>query len=236
MVTGGAVRLGRAISLQLAADGADVCIHYSRSADAARETVAELAALGVQGLGVQADFSADPVAGAAEVMAAARHGLGEIDILINSAAIFEPGTLTSTEPDAWDRHLDINLMAPVWLAKEFAAQLPVDRHGVIINVVDWRGLRPQPGHLAYTIAKAGLIAATRQLAIELGPRIRVNAIAPGAILPAPGGTDEDFARLADRIPLRRTGTPEDVTAAVSYLLASRFVTGEVLCVTGGQQL
>ena len=236
VITGGAVRLGRAIALRLAAEGADVCIHYSQSTDAARETVAELAALGVQGLAVQADFGAEPVSGAEEVLAAAQHGLGPIDILVNSAAIFEPGTLHSTEPDQWDRHLDINLLAPVWLSREFAAQLPAEQHGAIVNIVDWRGLRPQPGHLAYTIAKAGLIAATKLLAVELGPRIRVNAVAPGAILPPPGGSESDFAGLAERNPLHRIGSPEDITSAVLYLLQSRFVTGEVLCVTGGQQL
>lgn len=236
IITGGAVRLGRAIAVRLATEGANVCIHYSGSVDAAREAVAELSALGVQALAVQADFAVDPVGGAAEVVAASRHALGPIDLLVNSAAIFEPGTLAATSPDNWARHQAINLEAPVWLMREFAAQLPADRCGAIVNIADWRGLRCPPGHFAYTLSKAGLIAATRLLAQELGPRIQVNAIAPGAILPPPGGDQATFERLASRNPLQRVGSPQDVTDAVLYLVQSRFVTGEVLCLTGGEQL
>lgn len=236
IVTGGAVRLGRAIALRLAAEGANVCIHYAGSQAAARETTAELAALGVQALAVQADFARDVASAAAEVVSAARHALGPIDLLVNSAAIFEPGTLADTTPDVWRRQLAINLEAPVWLMREFAAQLPADRSGHIVNIADWRGLRPRPGHLAYTLSKAALIAATQLLAQELGPRIQVNAVAPGAILPPPGSDIASFERLADRNPLKRVSSPEEVTNALLYLVRSRFVTGEVLCVTGGEQL
>jgi NAD(P)-dependent dehydrogenase (short-subunit alcohol dehydrogenase family) len=236
VVTGGAVRLGRAIALRLATAGANVCIHYGRSVDAARETAAELAALGVQSHAVQGDFSRDCPTVAAQVFATAVQQLGPIDVLVNSAAIFETGTLANTTLDGWDRHLDINLKAPVWMAREFAAQLPVECPGAIVNIVDWRALRPRPGHLAYSIAKAGLVAATKILAQELGPRIRVNAVAPGAILPASGSDPAAFARLGARNPLQTTGHPDDVADAVQYLVASRFVTGEILCVTGGEQL
>ena len=236
LVTGGAVRLGRAIALRLGMAGADVCIHYGSSASEAEATAAELAALGVQSGVVQADFGGDPVAAAETVFRGAGDTLGPVDLLVNSAAIFERGTLADTTAENWDRHLTIDLQAPVWLMREFAEQLLPGRRGTIVNIVDWRGLRPQPGHLAYTIAKAGLIAATRLLAQELGPTITVNAVAPGAILPPPGGDQSEFEQLGERNPLQRVGGPEDVTEAVLYLATSRFVTGEVLCVTGGQQL
>jgi len=236
VVTGGAVRVGRTIALRLAAAGADVCIHFGSSIDAAEEVADELRAAGVRSATVQADFSRDPPAAAKSVLSAANAQLGPIDLLVNSVAIFEPGTLAETTPDGWNRHLDVNLATPVWLIHEFAKQLPSERRGAVVNIVDWRGLRPQSGHFAYTIAKAGLVAATRLLAQELGPRISVNAVAPGAILPPPGGSQQEFEQLAERNPLQRTGTPDDVADAVVYFAASRFITGEILCVTGGQQL
>jgi len=230
------VRLGRAIALRLAAEGAHVAIQFSRSIDAARETLADLGAAGVRTAAVQADFAVDPRSAARHVVDEATFAVGPLDLLVNSAAIFEPGSLATLTPDAWNRHHRINLEAPLWLMQEFAAQLPTDREGDVVNIVDWRGMRPPPGHLAYTLSKAGLVAATRLLAQELAPRIRVNAVAPGAILPAPGSSPDVFARLADRIPLGRTGSPDDIAAAVVYFAAARFITGEVLCVTGGQQL
>ena len=236
VVTGGAVRLGRAIALRLASEGANVCIHYGRSAGEAREVVAEMSALGVQAASVQADFGTDPTEAAARVFAEASTAIGPIDLLTNNAAIFEPSHLDDTTAANWDRHLRINLQAPVWLTREFTRQLPVEHRGSIVNVVDWRGLRPVPGHLAYTVSKAGLVAATRLLAQELGPQISVNAVAPGAILPPPGGDLQAFEQLAELNPLQKTGGPEDIADAVLYLATTRFVTGEVICVTGGQQL
>lgn len=236
LVTGGGVRLGRAIALHLARRGANVGIHFHHSREAARATTAELAAYGVRVTAVEGDF-AGAVAGTAQrVLAEAAHALGPIDLLVNNAAIFEPDTLETLSTAAWDRQLGINLEAPLWLTREFARQLPPGREGDVVNILDWRALRPQPGYLSYTVAKAGLAAATKLLALELAPAIRVNAIAPGAILPAAGESPERFERLAEQIPLRRTGRPEEVAAAVEYLAASGFVTGEILFLTRGQHL
>lgn len=235
VVTGGAVRLGRELAERLAREGVHVCLHYCASADAAEETLTRLREYRVRATAVQADFTR-PADAARTVFDHAERELGPVEVLVNSAAVFVPGSLAdSTEAD-WDRHHNVNLKAPVLLCREFARRLPDGARGHIVNIVDWRGLRPVPGHLAYTIAKSGLVAATLLLAQELAPRIQVNAIAPGAILPPPGEPDAYLERLADRIPLRRTGRPEDVADALVYLLQADFVTGAVLPVTGGEGL
>ena len=235
IVSGGAVRIGRALALRLAERGANVCIHYGSSGSAAESTLAEIVACGVRGTAVQADFR-EPVAAAGSVFDHACAELGSIDLLVNSAAIFEPGDLLHTDESLWDRHLDINLKAPAFLSRELAARLPPDRSGHIVNIADWRGQRPGTGFLAYTVAKAGLIALTRSLALELAPRIQVNAIAPGAILPPPGESAETFQQRAAGIPLERTGTPQAIVDALIYFIESDFITGQVLTVTGGEDL
>jgi NAD(P)-dependent dehydrogenase (short-subunit alcohol dehydrogenase family) len=235
VVTGGAVRIGRALALGLAERGVNVCIHYGSSGSAAEATLAGIADCGVRGTAIQADFR-EPVAAAVRVFEHACTALGSVDLLVNSAAIFEAGDLLHTDESLWDRHLDINLKTPAFLSREFAARLPPDRNGHIVNIVDWRGERPGTGYLAYTVAKAGLIAMTRGLALELAPRIQVNAIAPGAILPPPGESAESFQQRAAAIPLRRTGNPQAIVDAIIYLFESDFITGQVLTVTGGEDL
>lgn len=236
LVTGGAVRLGRAIALRLAQEGADVAIQYATSANAAQEVVRKIESLGRRCVAISADFTADPAAAAERAIREASAALGPVDLLVNSAAVFEPGTLADLTEAAWDKHFDINLKAPLWLTRAFAGLLPTDRTGCVINMVDWRALRPPTGHLAYTLTKAALAAATQLLAKELAPQIRVNAVAPGAILPPPGADESYLKQLRQRIPLARTGHPDDVTDAVVYLASASFVTGEILTVTGGEQL
>lgn len=235
VVTGGAVRIGRAIGRSLAEQGVNICLHYGHSADAARTAVEEFRALGVQATAVQADL-AQPLAAARHVFESAGRELGEVHILVNNAGIFEAGSLLTTDEENWDRHLTINLKAPFFLTQQFVQQLPRAGEGAVVNIVDWRGERPVPGHDAYTIAKTGLVAQTRLLAQELGPRVRVNAVAPGAILPPPGESQDAFSQRAELNLLEKTGFPDDITEAVLYLLRASFVTGEVLHVTGGQQL
>jgi NAD(P)-dependent dehydrogenase (short-subunit alcohol dehydrogenase family) len=235
VVTGGAVRVGRELCMTLAESGVCVCVHYSASHDAAERTVRDIRAAGGDAMLVRADLT-HPLEAAQEIISAAASAFGQVDILVNNAAIFEPGSLDVTTPADWDRHQRINLQAPVFLCQRFARQIPDAGHGAIINLADWRALRPQPGHLAYTLSKAGIVCLTRLLALELAPRIRVNAIAPGAILPPPLGDADDFAKLSEIIPLHRTGAPRDIAGAAMFLLQNDFVTGEVLHVTGGQHL
>jgi NAD(P)-dependent dehydrogenase (short-subunit alcohol dehydrogenase family) len=235
IVTGGAVRLGRAIVLALADAGVDVAIHYGSSAAAAAETCTAAKAAGVNAITIQADLT-DPTASAEQIVSQAADELGSIDILINSAAIFEPGGLQEVTPDQWQRTLAINLQSPTFLSKAFAAQLSADRRGHILNIVDWRATRTDPEHLVYTLSKSGLVSLTRNLAVELAPAIQVNAIAPGAVLPPPGEDESYLQQVASQIPLDRSGSPVDITDALLYLLRSDFITGEVLHVAGGQQI
>ncbi len=235
IVTGGAVRLGRAVSLALAEEGVRVALHYHRSEDAADRTIAEIRSCGSDALAVQADFC-EPVSAARTVIEAAIAEFGRADILVNSAAIFEAGTLATTTEDDWDRHFSINLKAPFFLCQAFAEQLQPGRRAHIVNIADRRATRPGTDHLAYTLTKSGVVTLTKSLARELAPDVQVNAIAPGAILP-PSGAEESFLDyLAESIPLHRTGSVDDVTATLRFLLRSDFITGETVHVTGGEQL
>jgi len=235
VVTGGAVRLGRAIAIALAESGANIVLHYGSSAADAADTKRELEARGARVETVQANLS-HPAAAAEQIFARVKQSFGVADVLVNSAAIFEPDDLSTIDDEHWDRHFNINLKSPVFSCQAFARQLPGDRRGHVINIADWRALRPATGHLAYTLTKAGIVALTKELALELAPRIQVNAIAPGAILPPPGQGAEYLERLAKQVPLRRVGSPKDVTDTVLFLLRSDFMTGEVVHVTGGEEL
>ena len=233
LVTGGAVRLGRALALALARSGVNITIQYYASAREMETLRAQVHDLGVRFTAVRADLSQ-----AEEVectFAAAQKALGSIDILVNNAAIFLPGGWQDSTVADWDRQFAINLRAPFFLSQAFARGLS-GRRGHIINIADWRAERPGVGHMAYTYAKAGLVAMTRSLALAMAPNVQVNAIAPGAVLPPSGQGDEYLDSLAGQIPLKRHGTPEDVAEAMLYLLRSDFVSGELLYVTGGQEL
>jgi pteridine reductase len=209
-------------------------VHYRASATAARQVVEEIAAEGGEAIAVQADLrEAERLPG---LIQAGVDAFGHIDVLVNSASVFERGTLLDTTEENWEHNLRVNLKAPFFLCQAYARALHPDQRGHIINLVDWRAMRPGTQYVAYTVAKAGLVALTLSLASSLGPSVQVNAIAPGAILPPPGDDGAYFRRLAERVPLRRNGSPEEIVRAVLYLLDSDFVTGSVLQVTGGEHL
>jgi pteridine reductase len=234
IVTGGAVRLGKALTLALAEQGARLVIHYRSSVGPAQATVRQIEALGGEALAVQADLSQSGQA-ASIVERAAAH-FGQVDILVNSAAIFEPGNWDDTTQANWDLHFAINLRSPFFLSQAFAAHVGRERAGHVVNIADWRGVRPGTDHVAYTLTKAALVAMTQILAQALAPNIQVNAIAPGMILPPPGKDQADLERWARRIPAQRIGSPEEIARALIFLLRSDFVTGELIFVTGGQHL
>lgn len=234
IVTGGAVRIGKALALALAKQGIHVTITYHASGNAAQETLQALKALGVEGLALQTDLG-QPSQTAAIIEQTAAH-FGQVDILINSAAIFEPGTWDTTTEENWDRHFALNLKSPFFLSQAFARHIGRERPAHIINIADWRGVRPGTDHMAYTLTKTALIGMTKSLALALAPNIQVNAIAPGMILPPPGKDQAYLAQLADKIPARRIGSPEEVAKAMLFLLHSDFVTGDLLFVTGGEHL
>ncbi len=233
LVTGAGRRLGRAFAEALARCGANIAVHYGRTAKGAEETAQLALSHGVRAATLQADLSQTvQVAGLFE---RAVEALGELTILINNASIFEPLGLMDTTLDAWQNHLMINLTAPFLLSQSFGRHR-AGRQGVIVNMLDWRALRPGRDHFPYTISKSGLAAMTRSLAQALAPNIRVNGLALGAILPPPGmeGFDET---ITERVPLKRWGSVEETVNALLFLLAGPdFITGEILHLDGGRQL
>jgi pteridine reductase len=232
LVTGSGKRLGRAVALGLAAQGADVVIHYRSSETEAREVVAEIHGLGRQSVALQADLAQVPEI--QQLFQRVETHFGRLDLLVNSAANFLQTDFASTTEKLWDLSLNTNLMAP-FFCSQAAAPLLKKTSGAIINFADIGGILGWPGFIPHSISKAGVIMLTRCLAKELAPEIRVNAIAPGTIT-MPGDPPEweaDFVRLA---PLHRSGRPEDIVDAVCYLASAKFVTGTVLVVDGGRIL
>ncbi len=232
LVTGSGKRLGRAVAIGLAEQGADVVIHYRSSETEAREAVAEIEKLGRRSVALQADFA--QVSELPQLFQKVQANFGRLDILVNSAANFLQTEFASTTEKVWDASLDTNLKA-VFFCCQAAAPLLKKSNGAIINFADIGGILGWPGFIPHSISKAGIIMLTRCLAKELAPGIRVNAIAPGTIT-MPGDLPEleaDFVKLA---PLHRSGRPNDIVAAVSYLASAGFVTGQVLVVDGGRTL
>jgi glucose 1-dehydrogenase len=236
VITGGAVRIGRALTLALAEAGCNVLIHYGRSAIPAQQT--QQAA---QTYGVRAEiYSADlrDTAETQSIIPAALSAFGQVDILLNNAAIFpENDTFADTDPLLWEELFHVNLRAPFLLCQAFAAQLPPDQPGRIVNVLDARVRRPYPDHFAYRLTKGSLWQMTEMLANALAPRITVNAVALGAILPPPGQDQSYLDNLAQqRVPLQRPGSPEIVAQNVLHLLRQDFLTGIILPLDGGEFL
>jgi NAD(P)-dependent dehydrogenase (short-subunit alcohol dehydrogenase family) len=232
LVTGGAQRIGRALSLALAHAGADVAIHYGRSQAEAESACAEIETLGRKAVLFQADL-ADPAQATALVPRVLEHG--PLFALVNNAAIFEALTWNNTALEDWNRHLAVNLTAPFLLSQAFARGLAPGESGRIVNLLDWRSLRPGPDHLPYTISKAGLAAMTRSLAAALAPSITVNGLALGAILPP---SDGNAARkILDNVPAGRWAELDEVAQALIFLLdGPAYVTGEIIHVDGGRHL
>lgn len=225
--------MGRAIALGLAEAGCDLVIHYGSGQAEAAATAAEIAGRGVRVLTVGADL-ADP--GAPERLLAAAGDLAPVRVLVNSAAVFPDDDLAGVTADQWDHTLAVNLRAPVLLTRAFAAALPEGLEGAVVNITDWRTERPYREHFTYTVAKGGLDTFTSAAAEALAPRIRVNAVALGAILPPPGKDSSYLQALAQEIPVQRVGGTDPVVAAVLFLLRNPFITGEILRVDGGAHL
>lgn len=233
LVTGGARRVGRGIALGLAAAGADLVLHYGRSAPEAEATAAEAEALGARVRLVSADLARPEAAD--EVIEAAAD-LAPVTVLVNSAASFPEDRLGDLTVEGWDETMALVVRAPVFLTRAFARRLPEDAEGVVVNVTDWRTERPYPDHLSYTVAKGALDTFTAAAAEALAPRIRVNAVALGAVLPPPGEDSAYLEALAGEIPVQRVGGIAPVVEAVLFLIRNRFVTGEIVRIDGGAHL
>lgn len=232
LVTGAARRVGKHLALTAAQAGANVVIHHASSAEQADETAEEIEAQGRKAWVVQSDFSHPEEV---EGLIARVWEITPLDGLVNSAAIFEPLNLAETKFADWQRHLNINLSAPFLLSRDFAAHLGQDRKGRIVNILDWRALRPVGDHFPYTISKAALASMTRALAAALAPQITVNGLALGAILPPSDGGDTTWVEKS--VPAKRWARLEEVGQALLFLLAGpEYITGEILHVDGGRHL
>lgn len=233
LVTGGAHRLGGALSRALAQAGADVVINYHQSGAAAAALAAELRAGGSRVLPVQADVARP--GDARMLVEAALAEFGRLDVLVNSASRFDRIPVAEITPEQWDRTLDVNLKGPFFLAQAAAPALRAAR-GCVINILDLSAFQPWPSFVPHAVSKAGLLHLTRCLARALAPEVRVNAIAPGNVLPPQGFDQQDYAGGMDRRVLEPAGDPDDVVRALQYLIGAPFVTGQVLVVDGGRLL
>lgn len=244
LVTGAGQRLGRAMALYLADRGFDVAVHYARSAAPAQEVVSEIEAKGRRACALQADVLDEAQTEGLVDSAASALG-GPLTVLINNASIFEYDNIGSATRESWDRHIESNLRAPFVLTQRFAAQLPEPEldamgepvaGGLVINMIDQRVRKLTPEFMTYTIAKMGLWAFTQTAAQALAPTCRVNAIGPGPTLRGGRQSEAHFAKQRASTILERGANPEDITAALGYFLDAPGVTGQLLCVDGGQHL
>ena len=231
-MTGAGKRLGRAVALRLAEEGMDVAVHYRKSAKEAAEVVGQIQETGRKAVAIRADLlSVDEIR---RMVLEVGNELGRLDLLINSAANFLPGSIISTTEEVWDASLDTNVKSLFFLAQAAAPMLRRS-HGAIVNFSDTGGLLGWPGFIGHSVAKAGVINLTKSLAKALAPEVRVNAIAPGTItmLGDPPEWEQEFRELA---PLKKSGRTSDIADAVVYLATAEFLTGHTLVLDGGRTL
>ncbi len=232
LVTGGGVRIGRALSLALAGAGAELVIHYRRSSDAAEETAEAIRVAGGRADTVCGDLATEEGARSILGQALAR---GPLDALVNNAAVFHRDPLSRSNRATFLAEFGPNLFGPLELLRGFAAQ---NRPGSVVNLLDRRIAAHDAGAVPYQLSKVALAEATRLAALEFAPRLRVNAVAPGAILPPPGvpNAPGDFSLQGGRAPLKHRGAPQDIAEAVLFLLTAPAITGQIVFVDGGQHL
>jgi NAD(P)-dependent dehydrogenase (short-subunit alcohol dehydrogenase family) len=234
LVTGAAKRVGRGIAVDLARQSWAVAVHYGHSLDDADETVAEIRREGGAAVALQADLSKE-----SETEALMRHAvdaLGPVGCLVNNAAVFRHDDVGTADRASWDMHVETNLRAPLVLTQAMAQALPADRNGVVINMLDQRVWNLTPHFLSYTISKAGLWTLTQTLALALAPRIHVNAIGPGPVLPNARQTEEQFRRQYESLPLRAPVALEDICNAVRFIISAASMTGQMIALDSGQHL
>lgn len=234
LVTGGAHRLGRAVALALARQGCDLMLHYFHSGEAAAATAAEARASGRRVATCAADLS--QMEDVQALFAAVDRTFGGLDVLVNSAAVFEPVSLLEASEEDWRRTMDLNLRGAAFCLQQAARRMKARGGGAIVNISDAAGHRPFRRYPLHSISKAGVEMLTRAAALELAPSIRVNAVVPGPVLKPPGMSEESWHNIVTRGPQRRPGTPEAVAEAVLFLLRNDYITGESLRVDGGDLL
>ena len=234
LVTGGARRVGKALAVALGRAGAEVVINYNSSAKEAEETVRELEAAGVRATSFQADVSKKSDIDALIEHIEKKHG--RLDTLVNSASLFERAKFADITEEDWRSVLDVNLTGPFLLSQAALPLLEAGEGSNIINIVDLAAIQPWPSYAHHSVSKAGLMQLTKVMARALAPKVRVNAIAPGTVLPPDGYDGTGGDGTSDRRVVEPTGTPDDVVKAMFYLLESPFVTGQTIIVDGGRTL
>ena len=234
LVTGAAKRIGRAIAVDLGARGWRIAVHYKTSGEAAADTVAEIENAGGRAIAIAADLADETEA--TTLIPRVSRALAAPTCLINNASIFEKDTIATADGQSWDRHIALNLRAPMLLTKAFAEVLPTGEPGNVINLIDQRVLNLTPYFLSYSVSKAGLWALTQSNAMALTPVIRVNAIGPGPTLRSARQTDDEFAHQRAATPLGRGPEPAEVCAAVRFILEATSMTGQLITLDGGQHL
>ena len=234
LITGAARRIGRAIAIELARRGRPIAVHYGASKAAAEDTAGEIERAGGRAIALGADLAREEEVRA--LLPAVETALGPVDCLINNAAAFERDSVASVTRASWDAHMETNLRAPFVLIQAVAERLPEGWSGNVINILDERVWNPTPHFVSYTLSKSALWTLTRTMALALAPRIRVNGIGPGPTLPSPRQSDEQFARQQAMMPLGRGTTPEEICAAVRFILATPAMTGQMIALDGGQHL
>jgi NAD(P)-dependent dehydrogenase (short-subunit alcohol dehydrogenase family) len=232
LVTGGAHRVGKAITMMLAQAGADVVVNYFTSSTAADETVAEAESLGVKAIAIHCDVAEwTQVRSMADTIL---EKFGGVDIIVNSASLFEKTPFPTDDISGWQRVTGISIDGPFFVCNALAPSMLARGGGAIVNIVDLSAWQPWPNFAAHGVSKAALLALTRQLALELAPTIRANAVAPGPVLPSPNQNKKSQEAAAAGTLLKRWGTPEDVARAVRYLIEADYVTADVIAVDGGE--
>jgi NAD(P)-dependent dehydrogenase (short-subunit alcohol dehydrogenase family) len=234
LVTGGARRIGRALASALAEDGFAVAIHHHSSRRAAENLVEVIRNKGGAAIALAADLGDEGAV--RELLPRAEQALGPIGCLINNAGVFAGDTVETATRESWELHLAINLRAPFVLIQDFAARLPKTAGGVVVNLLDQRVWSLTPYFASYTLSKAGLWTLTQTMALALAPRIRVNSIGPGPALPSPRQSAEEFARQCATMPLRRGTSPQEIAAALRFILSAPAMTGQMIALDGGQHL
>lgn len=234
LITGAARRIGAAIARDLAAHGWGVAVHHHTSRTEAEAVVAEIRAAGGRAAAVAGDLA--DLARLPALVDAATSALGPIGLLVNNASEFEPDVIGSLAAERFERHLKVDLASPCLLTDAWLARLPDDAEGHVINIVDQRVWRPNPQFFTYTLAKSALWTATVTMAQSLAPRVRVNAIGPGPSFANTRQSPDDFAREVAAVPLARGPEPEEFGRTVRYLVETRSVTGQMICLDGGQHL
>ena len=234
LVTGGAKRVGRVIALALAGKGAHVLLHYRSSEKEARETASEIDILGGRCSLFQADLSRS--SDIQKMLIEIEKQCFSVDILVNGASLYFKTPVESVREELWDELIAANLKAPFLLSVEIGRRMSKLSGGKIVNIADWSGFRPYKDFNAYCTSKGGLITMTKALARDFAPKIQVNAVAPGPVLPPPDMNEAEKAAIAKTTALGRWGKPEDVASAVIFLVENDFVNGIVLVVDGGRSI